>query len=432
MRAALVSATSLAALLAFEVGLDVAIDARPAHASAFTAGTALDFGNMIYVLVSTTATALETVTNGVTGKNTITLPGVSNGYFSGAGSVVTVSGSGATAAVAYTFAPLMSGGFGNTFTISSGANAVTVSELGVGVAPFQSTTVGGFGAVRIGTTATVAAITVSNIGDGDLAPGGSTLSMAQLRGSIGAPSGSVFTGSGGTFSLNDQFYSGSGTATTSAAYTYQYAPTAHTTSDSATVVANFADGSTSGTNAAQTATLTLAGSGVGPEFQSKVGSTTYSNTTAIGNTTIAAGTISTGAYKTGTTTSLQVTLANISTDAGSASLTDLTLENFTLSGASASDFSVVGFTTNTVLAEAQSVVVTLDFSGPTVGNYTADLNFTTDEGAALGGAGAVFSYTLSAKIPEPATLVTFGMGLAGLGWVRRRRARRALAGRLQA
>jgi hypothetical protein len=28
-------------------------------------------------------------------------------------------------------------------------------------------------------------------------------------------------------------------------------------------------------------------------------------------------------------------------------------------------------------------------------------------------------------IPEPATVLTFGMGLAGLGWARRRRAKRA-------
>jgi hypothetical protein len=33
----------------------------------------------------------------------------------------------------------------------------------------------------------------------------------------------------------------------------------------------------------------------------------------------------------------------------------------------------------------------------------------------------VFSYALSAKIPEPATMITFGMGLAGLAWARRRR-----------
>ena len=103
------------------------------------------------------------------------------------------------------------------------------------------------------------------------------------------------------------------------------------------------------------------------------------------------------------------------------------MESFALSGTNASDFSVTGFNTDAVLAEAQSVTVTLDFSGPTVGSYNADLTFTTDEGVALGAAGAMFSYVLAAKIPEPATMVTFAVGLAGLGWARRRRAARTLA-----
>ena len=54
MKAALVSATSLAALLAFEVGLDVAIDAPRASAQTFTVENPLNFGN---VLLNTLAIA---------------------------------------------------------------------------------------------------------------------------------------------------------------------------------------------------------------------------------------------------------------------------------------------------------------------------------------------------------------------------------------
>lgn len=423
MRASLASATSLAALLAFEVGVDVAINAPPARAASFTAENPLNFGDVLLNPTGgTTATLFETITNGVSTANTITFPSVTASPFSGTGVTYTVTGTGATTIHSYTYSPTVTGGSSVLATLSSGATQQTVTLEGTAVAPVQNTTVSAFGAVRIGTTATIAAITVSNAGDGDLAS--NTLSTAQLRGSIGAASSSVFTGGGGTFSLNDSHYTGAGTATTTAAFSYTYAPTSHTTADSATVVASFTNGSSAGTNAAQTLTETLSGQGVGPEFQSKVGTSTYSNSTAVGHVTVSAGTISTGAYKTGTTTSLKVTLSNISTDAGSASLTDLTLESFVLSGANAADFSVVGFTTNTVLAETQSVTVTLDFSGPTVGSYNADLEFTTDEGAALGGSGAVFSYALAASVPEPATIITFGMGLAGMAWSRRRRATR--------
>jgi hypothetical protein len=428
MKASLVSATSLMALLAFEVGIDAAIDVPQANAATFTASpNTLSFG---YVLLNSTigTTAItETVTNATSSKNTITLPGVtsisSSPFFSGTQTVVTLSnttGPNVTAKNVYKFTPTVTGSWTNSIKIvGGGSTTVTVGMSGTAVAPVQSTTVSAFGAVRIGTTATIAAITVSNKGDGDLAS--NTASMAQLQGSLGAPSSSVFTGSTHTFSLNDAHYTGSGTATISAAYSYTYAPTAHTTSDSATVVASFTNGSSAGTNKAQTTSLTLSGSGVGPEYESKINGTTYTNSTAIGHSTINVGTISTGAYKPGKTATLQITLANISTDSGSASLTDLTLESFALSGADASDFSVIGFTADTVLAEAASVVVTLDFSGTTVGAYNADLEFTTDQGVALGAAGTVFNYALSANISEPATIVTLGAGLAGLTFARRRR-----------
>ena len=62
MKAALVSATSLAALLAFEVGLDVAIDAHPARATSFIVEQPiLNFGVVLLNSSVTTSVMTETV-----------------------------------------------------------------------------------------------------------------------------------------------------------------------------------------------------------------------------------------------------------------------------------------------------------------------------------------------------------------------------------
>jgi hypothetical protein len=125
-------------------------------------------------------------------------------------------------------------------------------------------------------------------------------------------------------------------------------------------------------------------------------------------------------------------VSNATGDAAS-SLSNLTLNGFSLgtcvvTGCKFDGFSVLSYTTGAI-TEGNSVVVTLDFSGGLQTYYDADLSFDTDQGATggVGGTGAVFSYLLTANIPEPATIVTFGMGLAGLGWARRRRAARRSA-----
>jgi hypothetical protein len=446
MKAALVSATSLAALLAFEVGLDVAVDARPAMAATFavTPGN----NNFGYVLLSTLGSAstavVETVTNETSSKNTITIPALSSSPFSGSAlnHVFSASSSGASTTNSYTFAPTVTGIYKATVTVtstitsgaSSGSTTAAITLSGQAVAPVASIVLNPYARVG-GGAQTIAAITVSNVGDGDLVS--STLSTAQLRGSIGAISGSVFTRSGSTstFSLNDSNYGtgtgGTGTATTSATFNYVYTPTARGAGGTGSLTISFTNGNPNGTNKPTVVAVTLTGQGVGPTYESNIKGSVFSNTTVTGHTTVAAGTIATGAYKTGTTTSMVITLSNASTDpnGGNSSLTNLTLESDSITGANASNFSIVGFTTNTVLGEAGVVDVTLDFSGSTMGSYTANLAFTTDQGFGLGGVGAVFNYVLTANIPEPATVVTFGMGLAGLGWARRKRAaRRSVTG----
>jgi len=376
----------------------------------------------------TSATLLETITNGASsGANTITFPSVATSPFSGTEVTYSVSLANQTTLHHYTFAPTSIGAYSTSATIFAGSNKATFTLEGNAVAPVASIAVSPLYARIGGGATTIAAITVSNAGNGDLYS--NTSLAAQLQGSIGTPSGSVFTGTASSFTLNDSNYTGSGTATTTAAFSYVYTTATTRTPTTASVTVSLANGS-SNTNAAGTSVVTLTGQGVGPAFQSKFGSTTYSNSTNVGNNTLTAGTIAFASSKPGATVTTMVTLSNVSTDPGSASLTDLTLKSFNLSGPQAADFSVLGFTTNTVLAEAQSVTVALDFSGATVGNYDADLSWSTDQGAALGGNGAVYTFLLDPwVVPEPATIVTFGMGLAGLGWVRRRRnARRSATG----
>jgi PEP-CTERM motif-containing protein len=427
MRAALVSATSLAALLAFEVGLDVAIDAQSARAQTFSVENPLNFGNVLLSTIAngTTVSMGETVTNGaVSATNTFTFPAVATSPFSGSQVTYSVKGSGNTTLHHYTFTPTSIGSYSTTATIKSGSSSLPFTLVGNAVAPRASITLNPY--ARIGGGAqTIAAITVSNSGDGDLSSGGSTNAAAQLKGSIGAISGSVFTRSGSTttFSLNDSNYSGPGTASTTAAFNYVYTPTLRGPGGRGSLTIALTNGNSNGTNTPTVSTVTLTGTGVGPTYESKINGTTFSNSTNVGHNTIAAGTISAGTSKAGATATTTITVSNISTDPGAASLTDLTLESFALSGTNAADFGIVSFALSTI-AENTSVTVTLDFSGPTVGNYNADLALTTDEGASLGAVGAVFNYVLAANVPEPATVLTFGVGLAGLGWARRRRAKR--------
>ncbi len=442
MKAALVSATSLAALLAFEVGLDVAIDAHPASAQSFSATPSpLNFG---YVLLNTSGGTNSvqplTVSKPITHHNTITCPALAVTPFSGSSATVTLSNTISTSAIAtnaYTYAPTTIGANSTSITITGVHNGnVTVASVvtltGQAVAPKESTAAGtsSFGPVRIGTTATIAAITVTNIGDGDLYS--KTSLAAQLQVNPGTPSNSVFT-AGSNLVLNDNS-NGTG-ATVTAPVNYLYAPTTHTIGQTASATVSYLNG-VGVTNSVTTSAFTLTGTGVGPVFKGVYNGTTYTNATAIGTSVNNAGNVSLGTQKHGATTTFTLTLSNATTDTAS-TLTNLTLNGFSLgtcvvTGCVDDGFSVLSFPTSpTTIAEGGSpVTVTLDFSGGLQTYYNADLSFDTDQGAAtgVGGPGAVFSYLLTANIPEPATIVTFGMGLAALGWARRRAARRSAIG----
>jgi hypothetical protein len=434
MKAALVSATSLAALLAFEVGLDVAIDARPAKAQAFTASPSSLFG---YVLLNTsaqatTATAVETVTNGVIGSNTITLPAV-GAPFSGGGTSIALTGSGTTGTNTYTVSFAAGTNIGQassslTTLTNAGHNSAIVTLSAQAVAPEESTSGAAglnFGTIRIGTT--IAAITVSNIGNGDL--NSSSNPAAQLQVSLGA-SNSVFTPAVNTFSLNDTNYTPTHGGVSVATANYVFSPSAHSVGQSSTATIGFLNGGGT-TNNTASATVSLTATGVGPVFKGVYNGTSYTNATAVGTSVNNAGNIALGTQPHGVNKTFTLAVSNATTDTASPTVTGLNLESFQLggcavstvvNGCTADGFTVLSFSAGNI-AKNGTVDITLDFSGGLATYYDADLSFNTDQGAATGpgGAGAVFTYLLTANIPEPATIVTFGMGLAGLGWVRRRR-----------
>jgi hypothetical protein len=275
---------------------------------------------------------------------------------------------------------------------------VTITLQGQGVAPVVSLNTGSTNAgnVRIGTTGS-AQLTVNNTGDGNLSGAGD---VSNLHGSVGSGSG-AFSGSGGTFDLADGG---------SQPFAYTFAPTTHGGA-SASVNVSTTNGSSDGHNAASGPTpVALSGTGVGPTYHASVapGGTlsfddvTHDATLAISNTT---------------------------TDAALGSLTDLTLLSAHLGGPDAGMFSLLGFVPGTLLSKGDNFDLNLAFTG--TGAHTATLTLTTDEGAALGASGDVFTYTLAADtvvtppVPEPGQLSLLLGGLVGMGaMLRRRKARR--------
>ena len=307
--------------------------------------------------------------------------------------------------------------FANGTNTQNAAGSLTSTLVGTGVAPVIGTaTTGATQYVRVGTTGT-ATISVSNAGNGNLSGLGTISNLNS--GTISNTLGSGFTStSGGALSLADS-------ATGTLGFTYT--PTSRGTS-SVTTTITFLNGSTDNTNSAGgTLTASVSAQGVGPVFQSKLGSTVDTATAVAGGATgTATSTVSFGTAGLGSSTTIYLNLSNITNDAngGNAALTDLTIEKFSITGVNAGAFSS-SFTPGTVIHEGGSVLLPITVVGSQLGLMTANLTLFTDESTGLGGAGDTFTYLLSIRIPEPGSMAVLGAGLAGLACFRRRRTQAA-------
>ncbi len=406
-------------------------------------------GSIGYVLVQSSASGTLTVQNtgngNLAGADSPSLQTNLHGSvsattgtgFSGSGGTVNLTDSGSSS-FSYVFAPTSRGTSSTTVTanFSNGSDnlqnqgqSVSTAITATGVAPVNSVSGSDAGYVRVnryGTSSSTAQVTVQNVGDGNLAGSGAAYNLALSSVGSPAPSGPFVASGGnpGSASLADN-------ASTTLGYTYQ--PLSRGT-DSAAVSLNFTNGKDDGSNLSQTVSATLSGQGVGPVFESRVGANAGAAAVATPNTPLANGG-STSTINFGTLTylsnrTLLLDITNITTDPGGAALTDLTLLLSSISGGTdPTDFSI-SMTPGTVVSEGNSVFLPIMLTANMTGLLTASLTLTTDEGAALGNIGDYFTYQLTAlsvsSVPEPASFMVLGAGLAGLGVVRRRRARSRL------
>lgn len=373
------------------------------------------------VLVGTT----KTVTTGVTVHNTGdgnlsglgaqsnlngALNSFSGGGFSLAGGPISLT-DGSQQSFSYNYAPTVRGSSSTNVTANfsngnpTGDNTPYLPSVpisGIGVAPVQQVDLAAAhaGFVRIGTSGS-ASVTVTNIGDGNQSGQGAT---SNLLGAVSAASGN-FSGSGGGINLSD------GAAQT---LNFTYTPTTHSL-DTSPLPIQFGNGSSDGANLPQNVNATLDGHGVGPVYHSVAAPDS---------------TLDFGAVHLGSLTKLFLNISNVSTDSngGNSALTDLTLEDITLSGQDKSLFQIVGFAPGTVLNEGGQLSLEVDYTGQgPVGSKLAFLTVDTDEGAPLGGSGSIFHYTVIATVvPEASSLVLVamaGLSWCGLVWRRRRAAR---------
>ncbi len=254
MKSSLVSATSIAALLALE--------ASPAMAQTFTINGNLNFGNALVNCAAfvgcTPVTANETATNKAASTISVFYSKANKTYITGGNTTVTLAASG-TQTQTYTFAPTITGSTTAAAVVqqkaATNATQYTVTMTGTGVAPIETATFGAslssnFVLVNSTQTANVS-VTIKNTGNGNTASNAPT-SVSNLNGSVSI-TGAGYSGAS-SVSLNDG-------ASTSKTYVFQ--PTATGASNGVASTA-FSNGSANGQNTAQTVNTTYTGTGVAP------------------------------------------------------------------------------------------------------------------------------------------------------------------------
>lgn len=319
---------------------------------------------------------------------------------------------------------------GSTDGRNTGQTIIT-PVVGASVAPQASVSSAlSAGTIRAGTTAALS-LAVQNTGDGNLAgaDNGTTL-LTNLRGSVAGSTG-TFQGSGGAVNLTDTT-GGQPAANASQTYSFTYAPTARGAS-SQTITTTLVNGADAANNAG-TRTTTLSGTAVGPQFGASVSGANQSSGTIVNGGTILFGDAVNGL-------SLQhLLVSNLSDDSASKPLTDLTLTSISISGSSDFSFSLAGFNTkgatNGLISNTRNGGIAGDiaiqFATKAPVPSQAYLTIATDEGAALGGPGAIYVYSLVYTVPEPGTLLVLGVGMLGLAIARRNRRGKLEAVRLTA